>query len=180
METLERRIADLAGPVAADLGFDLVRIRVSGAKRKTVQVMAERPDGAFSIDDCAALSRALSAVFEVDDPIRDAYTLEVSSPGVDRPLVRPRDFERWAGHAAKLELDRMIEGRKRFKGVLAGFEDDNVLIDLEGEEETALIPIGWVASAKLMMTDELMKQSMKDRATPPGDAAMEQSKETSQ
>ena len=167
MQPVEARIADLASPVAEEMGFELVRVRLTGSKEKTVQVMAERPDGAFSIDDCATLSRALSALFDVEDPVEGAYRLEVSSPGIDRPLTRLKDFERWAGFEAKLELDRMVEGRKRFRGRLVGLEDENIEIDLEGEEDTALIPFAWVASAKLMLTDDLVEASLKGAKAAP-------------
>lgn len=123
--------------------------------------MAERPDKTMSADDCARLSRALSAALDEADPIPGAYTLEVSSPGIDRPLTRKKDFEDWQGYEAKLELDRMIEGRKRFQGVLAGVDGDNVCLDIDGEEETALIPFKQIVSAKLVLTDDLVRESLK-------------------
>lgn len=155
------RLTALIEPVAAAEGFELVRVRMTGGKTKTLQVMAERPDRTMSAEDCAALSRALSPVLEAADPIEGAYTLEVSSPGIDRPLVRARDFEEWEGWAAKLELNRLVEGRKRFTGVVAGMDGDNVAFDIEGEEETALFPIGWIENAKLLLTDELIRESLK-------------------
>ena len=176
---LEQQVLELIEPVAADLAFELIRIRISGSRRKTVQIMAERPDGGMSVDDCATLSRAISPVLDAVDPIVDEYTLEVSSPGVDRPLTRPKDFERYSGFEAKLELDRLVEGRKRFKGRLAGFEDGSVLMDLDGESETALFPIEWVASAKLVLTDELLKASAPQGAPSTGaeDADLSQSEQ---
>jgi ribosome maturation factor RimP len=117
------------------------------------------------VQDCAVLSRALSGVLDAADPVTGDYTLEVSSPGVDRPLTRLEDFAAFEGFEARLELDRLAENRKRFRGVLAGIEGENVMIDLEGEAETTLIPFGWILEAKLMMTDELMKKGASERAT---------------
>jgi len=160
VKTLTERLHDLLDPTIEAMGFEVVRLRVTGSRSVTLQVMAERPDGSMSAEDCAALSRALSPILEEADPFEDRYTLEVSSPGIDRPLTRAKDFERWEGFEAKLELDRMIEGRKRFRGVLAGIEDGNVLMDLDGEEETALFPIDWIQDAKLMLTDALVRESL--------------------
>ena len=127
--------------------------------------MAERPaDGDMEIDDCAALSRAVSEVMDAADPVAGEYRLEVSSPGVDRPLTRLHDFEAYEGFEAKLELDRLAEGRKRFKGVLAGVDGDNVGVDLEGEAHTALIPFGWITDAKLTLSDALLKRGAEQRA----------------
>lgn len=138
----------------------MVRVRLTGRKELTLQVMAERPDKTMSAEDCAQLSRALSPVLEEADPISGAYRLEVSSPGIDRPLTRLKDFEDWQGYEAKLELDRMVENRKRFAGVLAGVEGDKVCLDIDGEEETALIPFEWIANAKLVLTDALIRESL--------------------
>ena len=158
----EDKLLAIVAPIAADLGFEVVRIRVmGGTRRKRLQVMAERPDGSMTVDGCAALSRALSAVLDVEDPFEGEWDLEVSSPGVDRPLTELQHFARWEGFDAKLELDRMVEGRKRFSGTLAGVEDDNVLIDLKGEEATAEIPFAWIADAKLTMSDALLAESLK-------------------
>ncbi|MEM7740260.1 MAG: ribosome maturation factor RimP [Pseudomonadota bacterium] len=154
-------LEELLTPVVEAAGFELIRLRVTGSRNKTLQVMAERPDGTMSAEDCAALSRAISPVLDESDPIEDAYTLEVSSPGIDRPLTRLKDFERWDGFAAKIETHHAVEGQKRFKGILAGVEDDNVLVDLEGEEETALMPFSLIAAAKLIMTDELITESLR-------------------
>jgi ribosome maturation factor RimP len=127
--------------------------------------MAERPeDHDIGIDECARLSRAFSEVLDAADPISGEYVLEVSSPGVDRPLTRLEDFQTWEGWEARIELDRLVENRKRFKGKLAGVDGDNVAIDLEGEEETALVPFAWIADAKLVLTDELMKKGAAERA----------------
>ena len=152
---------DLIRPVVEGEGFDLVRVRVTGSKTRTLQVMAERSDHTMTAEDCAALSRALSPVLEAADPFHGAYVLEVSSPGIDRPLVRPKDFEDWEGWPAKLELNRLVEGRKRFTGTVAGMDEGKVAFDIDGEEETALFPIEWIASAKLVLTDALIEASLK-------------------
>lgn len=157
---LEETLVSIASPVAETLGFDLVRVRVTGSGEQTVQVMAERPDKTMSAEDCARLSRALSPVLEEADPIAGAYVLEVSSPGIDRPLTRFSDFEDWQGYEAKIEIDRLIEGRKRFRGVLAGTDENNVCIDMDGEDQTALIPYDWVVTAKLVLSDQLMRESL--------------------
>lgn len=161
MTELNTRLLDLIEPVASASGYEVVRVRVSGGERKTLQVMAERPDKTMTAEDCARLSRALSPVLDEADPIAGTYRLEVSSPGIDRPLVRLKDFHDWQGYEAKLELDRLVEGRKRFRGILAGIDGDHVCIDLDGEEETALLPFNWVASASLILTDELIRESLR-------------------
>ncbi|WP_421784682.1 ribosome maturation factor RimP [Hyphobacterium sp.] len=153
----------LAAPVAEAMDMEIVRIRVKSGKRQTVQIMAEKSEGTMDVEDCAKLSRALSDILEEQDPIRGEYNLEISSPGIDRPLTAPAHFERWAGFKARLELDRLVEGRKKFTGQLAGFEDNSVLIDLPNEKETALIPFDWIADAKLVLTDELMKADLAAR-----------------
>jgi len=151
----------LIDPAVKAEGFALVRVRVTGAKTKTLQIMAERADRTMSAQDCAQLSRALSVALDEADPLEGRYVLEVSSPGIDRPLVRLEDFEDWRGYEAKLELNRLIEGRKRFAGVLAGVEDGKVAFDIDGEEETALFPFDWIGNAKLVLTDALITQSLK-------------------
>jgi ribosome maturation factor RimP len=165
----DERILALVDPVADAMGLEVVRVRVMGGKKTTVQIMAERHDGGMDVEDCAKLSRAVSAVFEDEDPISGEYNLEVSSPGIDRPLTALPHFERWEGFEAKLELDRLVEGRKRFRGVLAGIEDESVAINLKGEEDTALIPFDWIADAKLVMTDALVEASLKARGDQGGD-----------
>ena len=157
---IDERILALAEPIAADMGLQIVRVRVMAGKRRTVQIMAERiSDGMIHIDECAALSRELSSVMEVEDPIAEAYMLEVGSPGLDRPLTDLEDFTKYEGYLARLELDRLVEGRKRFRGVLAGVEDDHVDINLDGEtDSTASIPFDWISEAKLLITDELIKK----------------------
>jgi len=162
----DRQLLELIEPVAETLGLAVVRVRLmGGTQRRRLQIMAERPaDHDISVEECARLSRAVSEVFDAADPIAGEYLLEVSSPGIDRPLTRLEDFDTFEGFEARLETDRMVEGRKRFKGVLAGVEDENVLIDLEGEEDTALLPFAWLADAKLVLTDELMKAGAEKRA----------------
>jgi ribosome maturation factor RimP len=149
-----RIIADLAEPVLAQLGFRLVRVKVSGRDGGTVQIMAERPDGGMSVDDCAVISRALSPVLDAYDPVPGQYRLEVSSPGIDRPLVRPSDFASWAGHEAKVELNELVDGRKRFRGVIEGIAKDEVRlrIELEGKAEPVVIglPFSLIGEAKLV------------------------------
>ena len=162
----DRSLLELLDPVAEAIGYEIVRLRMMGGEvRRTLQIMAERQsDGEMVVQDCAILSRALSEVLDPADPIPGDYVLEVSSPGVDRPLTRLKDFEVYEGLEAKLELDRLAENRKRFKGVLAGVEDGNVMIDLEGEEDTVLIPFGWIVDAKLTLSDQLMKRGADERA----------------
>ena len=161
---IDRRLAEIIGPVIEDLGFELVRIRLQGGKTATLQIMADRPDGGINVDDCADISTAVSAVLDVEDPIEDNYHLEVSSPGIDRPLTRMKDFAAFEGYEVRLETNQPIDGRKRFKGVLAGVDGDNIAIDLDGEDETALIPFDWLADAKLVMTDALLKRGAAIRA----------------
>ena len=159
---IDERILALADPIAEDLGLTVVRVRVMSGKRKTIQIMAERKsDGLMEVGDCERLSRELSATLEVEDPISDAYVLEVSSPGLDRPLTDLRDFQTYEGYLARLELDRLVEGRKRFRGILVGVDGDNVEINLDNEEETAQIPFGWISEAKLLITDELIEAGQK-------------------
>ncbi len=161
----DRQLVELLDPIAEAVGYEIVRLRLmAGKEQRRLQIMAERPDGDMNVEDCARLSRAVSELLDVDDPISGEYVLEVSSPGIDRPLTRLKDFETYEGLEARLELDRLADGRKRFKGILAGVEDDNICIDLEGEEETALVPFAWVIEAKLVLTDQLMKRGADQRA----------------
>ena len=162
----DRQILELVDPIAESIGLSIVRVRLMGGTlRRRLQVMAERPtDHDISVEECARLSRAMSEVLDVADPISGEYLLEVSSPGIDRPLTRLIDFELFDGFEARLESDRMIEGRKRFKGVLAGIDGENVAIDLDGEEDTALIPFDWIVDAKLVMSDALIKRGAELRA----------------
>lgn len=162
----DRALLELIDPVAESLGLAVVRVRLMGGTlRRRLQIMAERQvDHDISVEECARLSRAVSEVLDAADPIAGEYLLEVSSPGIDRPLTRLIDFDLFEGYEARLETDRMVEGRKRFKGVVAGVEGEDVAIDLEGENETALIPFAWLADAKLVLTDELLKRGAALRA----------------
>ncbi len=161
----DRQLLELIDPVAEAAGYNVVRLRLMGGERRRLQVMAERPeDGEMGIDDCTRLSRAVSEVLDAAEAVNGDYVLEVSSPGIDRPLTRLADFGAYAGLEAKLELDRMAEGRKRFRGLITGVDGDNIQIDLEGEEHTALIPFSWITDAKLILTDELMKRGAEQRA----------------
>ncbi|MDQ2094250.1 ribosome maturation factor RimP [Rhodalgimonas zhirmunskyi] len=162
---IDKRLAGIVTPVIEDMGFELVRLRLMGGQTKLLQIMAERPEGGIEVDECAQISNAVSAVLDVEDPIAENYTLEVSSPGIDRPLTRLKDFEAFEGYDAKLETDELIDGRKRFKGVLAGVEGSEVLINIEqgGEEVTVGLQFDWLAEAKLVLTDELIKAMLKAR-----------------
>ncbi|MBV8837824.1 MAG: ribosome maturation factor RimP [Alphaproteobacteria bacterium] len=162
---LAARVAALAEPVLSGLGYRLVRVRVSGTLGMTVQIMAERPDGSMAIEDCEAASRALSPVFDAEDPIEREYRLEISSPGIDRPLVRASDFARYAGHEAKIEMAVAQDGRKRFRGILLGTEGENAKLRrkdaAEGEPADVVLPIGDMAEARLVLTDELVRESLR-------------------
>ena len=161
----DRRLLELLDPVAEAAGYEIVRLRLMGGEEaRRLQIMAETPEGEMVVEDCARLSRAISEVMDAADPIAGEYTLEVSSPGVDRPLTRLKDFANYEGHEARIELDRVAEGRKRFRGVLAGIEGDAIGIDLEGEDSTAMIPFSWIVDAKLILTDALMKRGAEERA----------------
>ncbi|MDQ0325370.1 ribosome maturation factor RimP [Rhodopseudomonas julia] len=162
---LEARIAHIAEPVVAGLGYELVRVKVLGQNGMTVQIMAERPDGTMGVDDCEAISRDLSPALDVDDPVGRPYHLEVSSPGIDRPLTRVKDFELWAGHEAKIEMAALQNGRKRFRGILLGVRDGTtgIRVTSEGGNEDVWLPLGEVADAKLILTDELIAATQADR-----------------
>ncbi len=155
------RIAGLIEPALGTLGFRLVRVKVTGRDGGTLQVMAERPDGTFSIDDCAVASRALSPILDVEDPIQSAYRLELSSPGIDRPLARRSDIERALGHEAKIEMTSMVGGRKRFRGVLEAIENGAVKLKSTEGKEDALLPMNEIADAKLVLTDALIEESLR-------------------
>ncbi|MEE9272478.1 MAG: ribosome maturation factor RimP [Robiginitomaculum sp.] len=159
--SMDERIWGIAEPVAKDLGYVLVRVRVQGGNRPAVQIMAERTNGTMNVSDCATLSRELSSTFEVEDPIDGAYVLEVSSPGLNRPLTDIEHFERYKGMLARIELDRLVEGQKRFRGKLAGLDGDNIAIDLDNEKETAFIPFDWISNAKLLITNSMIKKGQK-------------------
>jgi ribosome maturation factor RimP len=162
---LSARVATIAEPVIEQLGYRLVRVKISAADGGTVQIMVERPDGTMVVEDCETVSRALSPVFDVADPIDKAYRLEVSSPGIDRPLVRKSDFDRYAGHLVKIETEIPIDGRKRFRGLLIGTEGEAARIrqdDAEaGEAAEILLPIEEMSEAKLVLTDELVTEALR-------------------
>ena len=162
---IDRRLAEIVGPTIEGLGFELVRIRLQGGRHPLLQIMADRPEGGIDVDDCAAISTAVSAVLDVEDPIEDNYILEVSSPGIDRPLTRLKDFDMWVEYEARLETTEMIDGRRRFKGVLQGTEGDEVLIEIEegGESITIGLKFDWLSDAKLLLTDELIAEVLRQR-----------------
>ncbi|WP_093417344.1 ribosome maturation factor RimP [Tranquillimonas alkanivorans] len=158
---IDRRLAEVITPVIEDMGFELIRVRYQGGKKPTVQIMADRPEGGIEVDECGEISTAVSATLDVEDPIEDAYTLEVSSPGIDRPLTRLKDFDVWSGYVAKLETTELIDGRRRFKGTLAGTEGDEVLIEIE--EGTIGLEFEWLSDAKLVLTDDLIRDVLRAR-----------------
>lgn len=161
--SIDRRLAGIVGPVIEAMGFELIRLRLQGGRRATLQIMADRPEddprGGIVVDDCAEISTAVSAVLDVEDPIAEAYTLEVSSPGIDRPLTRLKDFERWEGFEARIETADPIDGRRRFRGTLAGVEDGEVLIEIE--QGTVGLRFEWLADARLILTDALIAESLR-------------------
>ncbi|MEZ5774890.1 MAG: ribosome maturation factor RimP [Hyphomicrobiaceae bacterium] len=190
---LEGEIADLLEPAIVELGFRLVRVRLSGQNGQTLQIMAERPDGGITVGELADISRAISPLIDVHDPIRERFHLEVSSPGIDRPLVRPEDVERWVGHEARVELKEMVSGRRRFRGILEGFEDGEIRLVIEraraGQKAAAAaapaeagasgpatevigLPTGLVQSARLVLTDELLKLEAARQDSDPEIAAL--------
>ncbi|HEY4737362.1 MAG TPA: ribosome maturation factor RimP [Xanthobacteraceae bacterium] len=162
---LPARVAAIAEPVIEGLGYRLVRVRVSSAEGCTVQIMAERADGSMTVEDCETISRALSPVLDVADPIERAYRLEISSPGIDRPLVRKSDFERYAGHLVKIEMEIPVNGRKRFRGQLTGIEGETARLTRDdvsgGEEADVLLPIEEMSEAKLVLTDKLVTEALR-------------------
>ena len=162
---IDRRLADIVGPVIEGLGFELVRIRLMGGRTRTLQIMADRPDGGIDVDECAAISTAVSAVLDVEDPVEENYILEVSSPGIDRPLTRLKDFQMWSGWEARLETQELIDGRRRFKGTLEGTEGDEVLIQIEeaGEMLTIGLKFDWLTDAKLILTEELISEMLRQK-----------------
>jgi ribosome maturation factor RimP len=158
---IDKRLADIVQPLIEGLGYELVRLRLMSGKRTVLQIMADKPEGGIEVDDCARISTAVSAVLDVEDPIEAEYTFEVSSPGIDRPLTRLKDFAAWAGYEAKLETAELIDGRKRFKGPLRGIEGDEVLIEIA--EGTIGLKFEWLVEAKLVLTDELIAEMLKAR-----------------
>lgn len=149
-------------PIIEAAGFRLVRLRMMGGKNKTLQIMAEREDGTMDVEDCATLSHALSEFFEAEpDAVEGEFNLEISSPGIDRPLTRLADFARWAGHEAKIELGAMLDGRKRFRGILKGLEGSDVAVEVG--KDTLILPFAAIADAKLVLTDKLIEEDLKAR-----------------
>ncbi len=161
----DAKIAAVVGPVVSDLGFQLVRIRMINNNGPVMQIMAERPDGSMNVKDCETISRALSPVLDIEDPVHTAYSLEVSSPGIDRPLVRQVDFENWAGHVAKLETRYLVNERKRFRGTLIRVDGDDLILRRDNagpdEDKDAIIPLEAIAEARLILTDELIRAALK-------------------
>lgn len=164
---LDARLAAIIEPIIADLGYRLVRVKTSRRNGMTLQVMAERPDGTMSVDDCAEISRNLSPALDVEDPIAGAYHLEVSSPGIDRPLVRRSDFERWAGHVARIETSLPIEGRRRFRGTLLGLDGEATGVKLDdapaGSPDRVSLPLAAIGDAKLVLTDALIDETLRNQ-----------------
>ncbi len=167
------QVAALIEPALNDMGFRLVRVAVSGRDGTTVQIMAERPDGTMTVHDCENVSRNVSPLLDAHDPITGRYTLEISSPGIDRPLARISDFETWAGHEAKIETKELVAGRKRFRGVIKGLEGNEVRLEVppdQGGPEIGL-PIGFIAEARLVLTDELIRETLRRAKKASADAA---------
>ena len=162
---LPARVAAIAEPVIESLGYRLVRVKVSAAEEATLQIMAERPDGSMTVEDCETISRTLSPILDENDPIEKAYRLEVSSPGIDRPLVRKSDFDRFAGHLVRIEMDIPVDGRKRFRGHLAGTDGNTARLKRDdapaGEDAEVLLPIEDMSDAKLVLTDELVRDALR-------------------
>ena len=158
---IDRRMAEIITPVIEDLGFELVRVRLMSGKTTVLQIMADKPGGGIEVDDRAEISNSVSAILDVEDPILDEYTLEVSSPGIDRPLTRLKDFDAYEGYEAKIETAELIDGRRRFKGTLAGVDGDEVLINVD--EGTIGLKFDWLSDAKLVLSDDLIKEMLRQR-----------------
>jgi len=173
---LAQQIAALVEPALVDLGFRLVQVAILGrSDRQTVQVMAERPDGTISVNDCETISHQLSPLLDAYDPVPGNYNLEISSPGIDRPLVRPSDFENWAGHVAKIEMMELIDGRKRFRGVLEGFDENEIRLEVDLDQigvHVVGLPVDLVAEARLVLTDDLVRESLRRSKTEAAEAKL--------
>ena len=161
---LDQRIADIIEPVIVPMGYRLVRVRMSGQNGLTLQIMAERNDGTMTVEDCEEISKAISPVLDVEDPIDKAYHLEVSSPGIDRPMVRKSDFFRWQGHLLKCETSVLVDGRKRFRGKIVSVDDDGFRLERDqpayGEEPVVVIPFTTLSEARLILTDDLIRDAL--------------------
>ena len=160
---MDKKLAELLNPILEDLGFEMVRIRLSSGDPSTLQIMADRLNGQIGVDDLANINTSIGTILDVEDPITENYTLEISSPGIDRPLTRKKDFDSYQGFEAKLETTELIDGRRRFKGILAGISDDEVLINLE--EGTVGLKFNWLSDARLVLSDDLIKQMLRKRNT---------------
>ena len=160
---MDKKLAELLNPILEDSGFEMVRIRLSSGDPSTLQIMADRLNGQIGVDDLANINTSIGTILDVEDPITENYTLEISSPGIDRPLTRKKDFDNYQGFEAKLETTELIDGRRRFKGILAGISDDEVLINLE--EGTVGLKFNWLSDARLVLSDDLIKQMLRKKNT---------------
>jgi ribosome maturation factor RimP len=162
---IDARVASIIEPTIVEMGYQLVRVKLSSQNGMTLQIMAERPDGTMTVQDCERLSMAVSPVLDVDDPIDKAYHLEVSSPGIDRPMVRKSDFTKWVGHVVKFETSVMVEGRKRFRGTISSVSEDAFVLEREtpakDEDPLVTIPFNTLAEARLILTDNLIRDALK-------------------
>ena len=159
---MDKKLAELLNPILEDLGFEMVRVRLSNGNPSTLQIMADRLDGQIGVDELAEINTSVGTVLDVEDPIPENYTLEISSPGIDRPLTRKKDFDSFQGFEAKVETTELIDGRRRFRGVLAGVNNDEVLINLE--EGTIGLKFTWLSDARLVLSDDLIKKMFKKNA----------------
>ena len=160
---IDKKLAEIIGPMISEMGFELVRVRLMSDEETTLQIMADRAVGGIEVDDLADISTSISAVLDVEDPICEGYNLEVSSPGIDRPLTRFKDFDTFEGYEAKLETEELIDGRRRFKGVLAGTQNKEILINLN--EGTVGLKFEWLSEAKLVLTEELITEMLRKQKT---------------
>ena len=156
---MDKKLAELLSPILEDLGFEMVRVRLSNGNPSTLQIMADRLDGQIGVDELAEINSSVGTILDVEDPIPENYTLEISSPGIDRPLTRKKDFDSFQGFEAKVETTELIDGRRRFRGVLAGVNNDEVLINLE--EGTIGLKFTWLSEARLVLSDDLIKEMLK-------------------
>lgn len=178
---IDQRIAEIIEPVLTGMGFVLVRVRLSSQNGSTLQIMAEREDGTMTVEDCEAVSMAISPVLDVEDPVEKAYHLEVSSPGIDRPMVRKSDFARWKGHLVKVETSILVDNRKRFRGKIAEVEADGFKLERDqigyGEEPVVTIPFNTLSDAKLILTDDLIRDALRADKQAKAAAAANQNEE---